>query len=92
MALALLAVKEGDGGYSPTPVCLHIRENTDEIYIDEYQDINALQDLIFTLVSRGGNRFMVGDVKQSIYRFRNAEPDIFLAYRNAFEDGKRADV
>ena len=89
MALALLAVKEGDGGYSPTPVCLHIRENTDEIYIDEYQDINALQDLIFTLVSRGGNRFMVGDVKQSIYRFRNAEPDIFLAYRNAFEDGKK---
>ena len=50
-----------------------------EILIDEYQDTNALQDLLFTSISRDGtNLFMVGDVKQSIYRFRQADPTIFL--------------
>lgn len=50
-----------------------------EIMIDEYQDVNAVQELIFNAVSRNGeNVFMVGDVKQSIYRFRLADPSIFL--------------
>lgn len=50
-----------------------------EILIDEYQDSNALQECIFRALSRDGkNLFMVGDVKQSIYRFRLADPDIFL--------------
>ena len=48
-----------------------------EILMDEYQDTNSLQEEIFTLISNGNNRFMVGDMKQSIYRFRNSDPLIF---------------
>ncbi|GHV12645.1 hypothetical protein FACS1894219_05960 [Clostridia bacterium] len=61
-----------------------------EIYIDEYQDTNPLQDSIFRSISTedgkqfGGNRFMVGDVKQSIYAFRGAEPTIFTDYAKHF--------
>jgi len=53
------------------------------VFVDEYQDINAAQDAILTALSREGeaaNRFLVGDVKQSIYRFRLANPHIFGAY------------
>ena len=47
--------------------------------VDEYQDTNSAQDMIFSAVSRQGeNLFMVGDVKQSIYRFRQAMPEIFM--------------
>lgn len=48
-----------------------------EILIDEYQDTNSMQEAIITYIARPNNRFMVGDVKQSIYRFRHAEPEIF---------------
>ncbi len=54
-----------------------IKKNYDEIYIDEFQDSNALQDTLFTLIS-GGHTFTVGDVKQSIYGFRNADPSILM--------------
>lgn len=54
-----------------------IKESYDYVYIDEYQDISLLQEEILKLVSKEDNMFMVGDVKQSIYRFRLAEPDIF---------------
>ena len=57
----------------------------DEIYIDEYQDVNSVQDEIFKLISKN-NRFMVGDIKQSIYRFRSAEPELFSNYRDTFKD------
>ena len=67
-----------------TEVCRTLRKRFREIFIDEYQDVSPLQDRIFTLLSNGKNRFMVGDVKQSIYRFRNAYPDIFLAYKDRF--------
>ena len=50
----------------------------EEIAIDEYQDSNLVQEYILTSVSRGNNIFMVGDVKQSIYRFRQARPELFL--------------
>lgn len=65
------------------------RERFVEIYVDEYQDSNLTQEEIIKLVSRGdgdidGNVFMVGDVKQSIYRFRMARPDLFLAKYNSF--------
>lgn len=65
----------------------------EEILIDEYQDTNGLQDAIFTSISRGGkNMFMVGDLKQSIYRFRGGDPMIFknksVKYANA-DGGKR---
>ena len=58
-----------------------------EIMVDEYQDVNAVQDAIFRAVSRNGeNLFMVGDVKQSIYRFRLADPTIFTEKYNSFAD------
>ncbi|MGM9657571.1 MAG: UvrD-helicase domain-containing protein [Eubacteriales bacterium] len=78
----MLELLERDG--KPTQLCLSLRDSYDELYIDEYQDINPLQDRIFTLLSNGRNRFMVGDVKQSIYRFRSAHPDIFIGYRDTF--------
>ena len=57
-----------------------------EVLVDEYQDTNQVQEAIISLVSRRspGNRFMVGDVKQSIYRFRLADPGIFLEKYNGF--------
>ncbi len=74
----------------PSLAAKTVAEKFDEIYIDEYQDVNAVQDAIFSAVSRGNNRFMVGDIKQSIYAFRGAEPRIFADYRRKFgrlEDG-----
>ena len=53
----------------------------DEIYIDEYQDVNELQDRIFTAIAGTSHRFMVGDIKQSIYAFRGAAPKLFADYR-----------
>ncbi|MFF2481973.1 helicase-exonuclease AddAB subunit AddA [Paenibacillus sp. NPDC058071] len=70
-----------------TPVCsepsaaaLEYRNQFDEILLDEYQDTNMVQEAIVALIAddRLGNRFMVGDVKQSIYRFRLAEPGLFM--------------
>lgn len=49
-----------------------------EVLVDEYQDINQVQESILAAISRDDNRFMVGDIKQSIYRFRLAEPSLFL--------------
>ena len=77
----------------PTELALALREAYDEIYIDEYQDTNELQDTIFRLISKEDNRFNVGDIKQSIYAFRGAKPDIFSAlldsrpkYREGMEE------
>lgn len=67
----------------PTPVALQWRERLRFIFVDEYQDINAAQDKIIEAISRpapDANRFLVGDVKQSIYRFRLANPSIFQVY------------
>ncbi len=70
---------------SPTPVAGEVAERFGEIMIDEYQDINEVQDSLFRAVSRGErNLFMVGDVKQSIYGFRRAMPEIFLRRRDDF--------
>ena len=74
-ALALVAKKSGE----PTELALAMREDFDEIYIDEYQDTNEVQDKIFTSLSKGDNRFVVGDIKQCIYAFRSADPSIFEA-------------
>lgn len=57
-----------------------------QIYIDEYQDVNSLQDAIFEAISTPTNRFMVGDIKQSIYRFRSANPDIFARMKKTFPE------
>lgn len=61
----------------------------DYICIDEYQDVNAVQEYILGRLSNGRNLFMVGDVKQSIYQFRMTDPDIFLSkYRSFRLDGR----
>ena len=67
----------------PTPVARRWQDKLKFVFVDEYQDINAAQDQIIRAVSRAdgaANRFLVGDVKQSIYRFRLADPKIFRAY------------
>lgn len=55
-----------------------LRKKYRYVFVDEYQDINSVQEEIISLVSGNNNRFMVGDIKQSIYRFRLCDPDIFL--------------
>ncbi|OPX87580.1 MAG: ATP-dependent helicase/nuclease subunit A [Pelotomaculum sp. PtaB.Bin104] len=73
---------EGPAGPAPSAVALELRDQITEVMVDEYQDTNAVQEEILRLVSRQGesspNLFMVGDVKQSIYSFRLAEPGLFL--------------
>jgi len=67
----------------PTTLACRWQERFEAVFVDEYQDINAAQDQIITALSREGergNRFLVGDIKQSIYRFRQADPSIFRRY------------
>lgn len=67
-----------------SPAAAELSARYDEIFVDEYQDSNAVQELILACVSgHRRNRFMVGDVKQGIYRFRLADPEIFEATREA---------
>lgn len=74
-----------DGEGNPTEAAIRAGKSFDYIFIDEYQDTNHLQDSIFSaLAEGGGGRFMVGDIKQSIYRFRGAEPEVFSSYRRAW--------
>lgn len=91
-ALNLLAVSDGRGGYIKTDLARELSSHYVEILVDEYQDINEAQDMIFRAISADENNlFTVGDVKQSIYRFRQAMPEIFLRRRStthSFESGK----
>ncbi len=78
MALRILVDEETK---EPTEVAREFQALFDEVMIDEYQDSNYVQETILSAVSGGGgrhNRFMVGDVKQSIYRFRLARPELFM--------------
>ncbi|MBM7562256.1 helicase-exonuclease AddAB subunit AddA [Fusibacter tunisiensis] len=59
-------------------VCAFYRDQFNHIFVDEYQDASAIQETIINRICRHGNRFMVGDVKQSIYKFRMADPELFL--------------
>ena len=59
------------------------QERFHEVMVDEYQDTNHIQERMLELLSNGHNRFMVGDIKQSIYRFRQADPQIFNENSNA---------
>lgn len=77
-ALKILVNRDSDGTISDTDVAKKYKNKFEEIAIDEYQDSNYVQEYILTSVSRGNNIFMVGDVKQSIYKFRQACPDLFL--------------
>lgn len=65
-----------------------VRERFEHVFVDEYQDSSAVQEAILSRVARPGTRFLVGDVKQSIYRFRQAEPDIFLSHAERFAKGQ----
>ncbi len=79
---ALRLLWDGATG-QPTSVAANWRAKLKFVFVDEYQDINAAQDRIVQGLSRegaGANRFLVGDVKQSIYRFRLADPKIFRDY------------
>ena len=67
-----------DENEEPTEIAKKYKEKFSEIAIDEYQDSNLVQEYILTSISKGNNIFMVGDVKQSIYKFRQARPDLFL--------------
>ncbi len=73
----------------PSGVAVNLQKQFSELLIDEYQDTNLVQETILTLISDQtgpGNRFMVGDVKQSIYRFRHAEPSLFIQKYKRFAD------
>ncbi len=69
-----------DENGAPTPFAEELASSYDSVYIDEYQDVDYLQDRIFSLIGKN-RRFMVGDIKQSIYGFRGSEPSIFAGYR-----------
>lgn len=77
-ALQILLKKDDDENYVPTEVAKKYQNKFAEIAIDEYQDSNMVQEYILTSISKNNNIFMVGDVKQSIYRFRQAMPELFL--------------
>jgi ATP-dependent helicase/nuclease subunit A len=82
----LLNAKTGE----PTAVARQCREKFHLVFVDEFQDINSAQEAIIAGLSNG-NRFLVGDIKQSIYRFRLADPRIFLGYHKQWRgkaDGK----
>lgn len=85
--LELILDKDGN----PTDVGRSLSDRYDAVYIDEYQDVDAVQDLIFSTIGQGGKRFMVGDIKQSIYGFRGAAPSIFAGYRKAFVQVEKSD-
>lgn len=91
-ALALL-MDESASGEKPEPshVAKQLQATYKELLIDEYQDTNLVQETILTLISdqiHSGNMFMVGDVKQSIYRFRHAEPTLFIDKYKQFAGGE----
>ena len=86
---ALKLLTDGEG--NPSQLARYWGGRYDEVLVDEYQDTNQVQNAIFNAISGGGRRlFLVGDVKQSIYRFRLADPSIFLKKFHSFPDGEEA--
>ncbi|MBQ5591351.1 MAG: helicase-exonuclease AddAB subunit AddA [Clostridia bacterium] len=86
LALRLLVSYDAQGNPVRTKLSEELSQKFDEILVDEFQDINELQNTLFWAVSKNeSNMFMVGDVKQSIYRFRQAMPDIFLRRRDSMQ-------
>lgn len=81
---AMAAMQNPDG--CRTPLCEQISDSYDAVMVDEYQDTNALQDALYNCLAKpsGDNLFFVGDLKQSIYRFRQAEPHIFLQRQQSY--------
>ena len=88
LAIGLLLGRDGE----PTELCSRVATRYREIMVDEYQDTNEVQNTIFEALSRERhNLFTVGDVKQSIYRFRLADPTIFLQKYQAFQPREEAE-
>lgn len=95
LALRVLSAEADKPGAAPSDVALSLQKRFKHVLVDEYQDINEVQDAILHLVSREStasdhqpsNLFCVGDVKQSIYRFRLADPRRFIAKYDAFKSG-----
>lgn len=92
LALEILLVKDNTG-YVPSRVALDYRKSYKELMIDEYQDSNHIQEWLIHSISGEDDgvydRFMVGDVKQSIYRFRNADPTLFMEKYEQYQKGGR---
>lgn len=82
-ALKILVNVDEKGNVVPTKIAKELQEKFEEIAIDEYQDSNLVQEYLLNSVSKQNNIFMVGDIKQSIYSFRQARPKLFLdKYKN----------
>ena len=83
MTLDLLQTPDG----SRTPLCETVSRRYEAVLVDEYQDTNALQDAIYFSLAApdAANLFFVGDIKQSIYRFRQADPSVFAAKQSAWQ-------
>ena len=95
LALQILTERDAEGKRHPTAAARELADRFEEVMIDEYQDSNYLQEELLSAVSRKepgrNNRFMVGDVKQSIYGFRQARPEIFLEKQQEYAaDGAAA--
>lgn len=95
LTLDILSVNE-NGQSLPTEASHHYRQQFQEVMVDEYQDINLIQETILKWLTKdpkeSGNQFMVGDVKQSIYSFRLADPSLFIEKYERYDvsdDGKR---
>ena len=90
LCLEILTATDENGNTAPSGVAYEYRERFEEILVDEYQDSNLVQEVLLGTISRRGsdrpNMFMVGDVKQSIYRFRQARPELFLEKYNRYAD------
>jgi len=82
-------VKDGELVYEPTDAAIEYRDRFVEVMTDEYQDSNLVQEIILSVVSAEGigryDRFIVGDVKQSIYSFRQARPDLFIDKQKEYD-------
>ena len=77
--------------FTPSAASKALRSGICQLCVDEYQDTNLLQDLIFRAIAPPGGLFIVGDPKQSIYEFRGARPDVFTGYRDSFSDDPEGD-
>lgn len=91
-ALDILTVVDDEGNIVASNAAMLYRERFEEVLVDEYQDSNLVQEVMLSMVSRPKdgtkNLFMVGDVKQSIYRFRQAMPELFLRKYNEFNENE----
>lgn len=84
-AINLLFYPDENGKVVKTDLAKELEFSFYEILVDEYQDTNSAQDTLFATLSNGKNRFMVGDVKQSIYKFRLAMPFIFTKKKDKYQ-------